>query len=406
MLTPILLFLVLMILLYVPPVQNVLRKQVTAMASEATGMDISVERIDLRFPLNLLVRGVRVIQPADPAQGQARPDTLLDLQRLEVRVQAWPLLKGRVEVDNITLSQVAVNSAGLVEGMRVKGVLGKFFLASHGIDLTAEDAILNQVELSDTHLQVELADTTQTPPDTTTTALNWKVALHALKLKNVSLTLDMPLDSVRLAATLGEAVIEDADADLGKQFYGWRRFLLSGSTLKYDTGGSEPAEGFDASHIALRDIRIGIDSVMAYGRNLNAVVREFSMNERSGLSVTSLTGRLFADSTVIRVPSLRLLTPHSEMDLTAQTYWELVNIPTTGRLSARFNARIGKQDVLLFGRQPEADADIALLGRTARRLPAGGRGRAVEPDGQPAAKRHAGPADADPEPELPDRSVA
>ena len=30
---------------------------------EATGMDISVERIDLRFPLNLLVRGVQVIQP-------------------------------------------------------------------------------------------------------------------------------------------------------------------------------------------------------------------------------------------------------------------------------------------------------------------------------------------------------
>ena len=67
-----------------------------------------------------------------------------------------------------------------------------------------------------------------------------------------------------------------------------------------------------------------------------------SMYERSGLSVTSLTGRLFADSTVIRIPSLKLLTPHSEMNLTAQTYWELINIPTTGRLTARFNARIGK----------------------------------------------------------------
>lgn len=72
------------------------------------------------------------------------------------------------------------------------------------------------------------------------------------------------------------------------------------------------------------------------------------MYERSGLSVTSLTGRLFADSTVIRIPSLKLLTPHSEMNLTAQTYWELINIPTTGRLTARFNARIGKQDVLLL----------------------------------------------------------
>lgn len=58
------------------------------------------------------------------------------------------------------------------------------------------------------------------------------------------------------------------------------------------------------------------------------------MYDRSGLTVTSLTGRLFADSTLIRVPHLQLTTPHSEMNLTAQTYWKLVDIPTTGRLSA------------------------------------------------------------------------
>lgn len=67
LLTPIILFIILMILLYVPPVQNLIRKQATAIASDATGMDISVERIDLRFPLNLLVRGVLVVQPADSA---------------------------------------------------------------------------------------------------------------------------------------------------------------------------------------------------------------------------------------------------------------------------------------------------------------------------------------------------
>ena len=63
LLTPIILFVILMVLLYIPPAQNLIRKQATAIASEATGMDISVERIDLRFPLNLLVRGVQVIQP-------------------------------------------------------------------------------------------------------------------------------------------------------------------------------------------------------------------------------------------------------------------------------------------------------------------------------------------------------
>ena len=200
LLTPIILFIILMLLLYVPPVQNLIRKQATAIASDATGMDISVERIDLRFPLNLLVRGVLVVQPADSAVEVQHPDTLLNLGSLNVRVQAWPLLKGKVEVDDITLKQVAVNSSNLMEGMCIKGVLGHFFFESHGIDLTKEDAILNNIELSDTHVQVMLADTTETPKDTTDTALNWKVTLHTLKLKNVSVDLQMPLDSMGLKA--------------------------------------------------------------------------------------------------------------------------------------------------------------------------------------------------------------
>lgn len=355
LLTPVLLFVLLMILLYVPPVQNFLRKQITSIASESTGWDISVERIDLRFPLNLLVRGVQVIQPADSVAGVMQPDTLLRLESLNVHVQAWPLLRGQVEVDDITLKQVAVNSSNLVDGMLIRGVLGKFSLRSHGVDLTNEAVVLNDVELADTHLQVMLNDTTEAAPDTTSTPVNWKVKLNTMRLKNVSVSLDMPLDSMRLTARLGEVGLEDATADLGRQLYGWRRFQLDEAALTYDSGSALPAEGFDASHVALRDIRIGIDSVLYYGRNMSAVIREFSMNERSGLSVTSLTGRLLADSAVIRVPSLQLQTPNSEMNLTAQTYWELVDIPTTGRLSARFNAYIGKQDVLLFaGGLPES----------------------------------------------------
>lgn len=366
--TPVILFVVLMVLLYVPPVQSLIRKQATAIASDMTGMDISVERIDLRFPLNLLVRGVLVVQPADSAASVQQPDTLLNLESLNAHVQAWPLLKGKVEVDNITLKQVSVNSSHLLEGMNIKGVLGHFFLESHGIDLAKEDVILNTVKLSDTHVQVMLADTTETPKDTTDTTLNWKVALHVLNLKNVSVDLKMPLDSMGLKAHIGNAEIADAAADLKQQSYRWSRFLLTGSSVNYDAGASNrviayqadanssvadtiaapSSSGFDPSHIALRDIRLGIDSVKYHGKEMNAVIREFSLNERSGLSVTSLTGRLFADSTLIRIPSLRLLTPHSEMNLVAQTYWELINIPTTGRLTARFNARIGKQDVLLF----------------------------------------------------------
>ncbi|WP_288785975.1 translocation/assembly module TamB domain-containing protein [Bacteroides acidifaciens] len=340
LLTPIILFVILMVLLYVPPVQNLIRREVTAYASKATGMQIQVERIDLRFPLNLLVRGVEVIQ---------QPDTLLSLESLNVRVQAWPLLKGKVEVDEVTLSRVAFNSANLIDGMEIKGVLGRFFLQSHGVDLSNETAVINATELSDTHVQMLMNDTTTTPKDTTASApVNWKVDLHQLKLKNVSFSMQLPADSMRMAAHIGEATIDDAQADLKNQFYGLKQFLLSGTSASYDTGAAKPVEGFDASHIAVRDVSIGLDSLLYKGRDMKAVIREFTMNERSGLSVTSLTGRAFSNDSIISVPGLKLQTPHSEIDLSAHTYWELVNIPTTGRLSANLNAYIGKEDVMLF----------------------------------------------------------
>lgn len=339
-LTPIILFVILMVLLYIPPVQNLIRREVTAYASEATGMQIQVERIDLRFPLNLLVRGVEVIQ---------QPDTLLSLESLNVRVQALPLFKGNVEVDEVTLRQVEVNSAHLLEGMQIKGVLGHFFLQSHGVDLSNEIAVINDAELSDTYVHLLMNDTTATPKDTTASApLNWKVDLHQLKLKNVSFSMQLPADSLQMAARIGEATVNDANADLKNQFYGLKQFLLSETSVSYDTGNSEPAVGFDPSHIAVRNIRIGLDSLLYKGREMNAVIRELAMDERSGLSVTSLTGQVYSNDSIIRIPELKLQTPHSELKLTAQTYWELVNIPTTGHLSAGLNAFIGKEDVMLF----------------------------------------------------------
>ena len=260
LLTPLALFVLLMVLLYVPPVQDFIRRQAVSVAEEATGMQLAVERIDLRFPLDLVVRGVRVVQPADSMATQ-HPDTLLTLGNLSVRVQAWPLLRGQVEVDGVSLEDVSVKSVGLLDGMRLEGTLGRFFLRSHGVDLNRESVILNEVTLEDTHLRMALADTTASPPDTTSTPIRWKVLLHALRLKNVSVDLQMPLDSMHLSARLGEARMDEAEADLGRQVYGWQKFLLTGTALAYDSGVQQDTAmiGFDPSHIAVRDVRIGID---------------------------------------------------------------------------------------------------------------------------------------------------
>ena len=60
------LLLLITILLYLPPVQNWAVRQVSAYASEATGMDIGIDHVQLAFPLDLEAEGIHVVQPNDP----------------------------------------------------------------------------------------------------------------------------------------------------------------------------------------------------------------------------------------------------------------------------------------------------------------------------------------------------
>ena len=87
--TPLVLFVTLAVLLYLPPVQNWAVKQVAAYASEKTGMDISVGHVSLVFPLDLCIDHFRMIQPNDSLP-QVK-DTIADVQRLVVSVQLMPL---------------------------------------------------------------------------------------------------------------------------------------------------------------------------------------------------------------------------------------------------------------------------------------------------------------------------
>ena len=346
--TPIILFALAMVLLYVPPVQNFLRRQVTSIASEAAGMDIAVDRIDLRFPLDLLVRGVTVALP-DSTDTLQQPDTLLTLASLDVRIQALPLLHGAVEIDEVTLKDATLNSAGLIDGIHVAGRLGSFTLESHGIDLIGQTVILNRIALDDIYARVTLTDAVEEEEeDTTALNLDWKIDLRALQLTNIAVDLDLPADTMTLSASLPSATVEDAEADLGQMLFGWRRFQLTDTRVDYTSGTAPMASsGLDPAHIQLRDINVGIDSVLYCGRDINAVIRELTLTERSGLSIASTEGRVHADSTTISVPYFTLRTPHSHLNLNAQTYWELVNIPTEGRLTARLDVEVGKQDVFL-----------------------------------------------------------
>ena len=113
------------ILIYLPPIQNFLVDKAAVYASEATGMNISVGRISLSFPLNLVVTDVDAASPHN--------DTLLSVRRLQVNVQLLPLLKKQVEVDGISCREPQCNSNDLIHGMKLNGTLGESVHFSHGV---------------------------------------------------------------------------------------------------------------------------------------------------------------------------------------------------------------------------------------------------------------------------------
>lgn len=335
--SPLILFVVLCVLVYLPPIQNFLVNTATRYASEATGMQISIGRISLSFPLDLVVHRTLVINTGD---------TILYADRLTAQVQLLPLFKKKVELDGLELRKASVNTAGLIEGMTLKGDLGNLFIASHGVELSPETAIIDELTLKDTHLSMCLADTSAA--DTTASApVYWKFRLRKIDFEDVSFAMQMPLDTLRMGIALDRLSLREGDVDLHQMAYAARTLSLEGGKATFESGTLAPIEkGIDPSHIVLTEINLRMDSLRYAGNDIHALIRNLNLKEHSGLEITSGEGRLVSDAHTLNVPSLRIKTPDSVIELNASMDWDAMDTDKEGTIRARLMADIGKNDLL------------------------------------------------------------
>ena len=191
-LTPLLLFIILAALLYLPPVQNWVAQKVTAIASEKTGMEISVGHVNLEFPLDLGIDDFRVLHQNDSVTDVT--DTIADIKKLVVNVRLLPLLRQQVVIKELSLKQAKVNTNGFISDLRVKGQFQELWLSSKGIDLGQETVLVNGARLSDAQLDITLSDTAAV--DTTETNLRWKIDADSLSISRTNLTLHLPDDTL------------------------------------------------------------------------------------------------------------------------------------------------------------------------------------------------------------------
>ena len=304
-LTPLLLFLLLAVLLYLPPVQNWVADKVAAVASEKTGMDITVGTVRLEWPLDLGIDDFRVIHEGD---------TLADVGHLTVDVQLRPLLDKRVVINELGVNQAKVNTNGFISDLRVKGHIGELWLRSDGIDLDQGTATVNGARIADSKLDIALSDTAAV--DTTTSETLWRINADSLTISRTDVAVHMPGDTLHINAHMGQAVAREADINLATGTYRVGSLDWHDGKLSYDDSSQQPADGLDYSHIDVKDIRLGVDSIYYGPEGTSFYLRETKLKEKSGLEITELRGGVRLDTAFshVEMPHVVLRTPDSDIE--------------------------------------------------------------------------------------------
>lgn len=351
-LTPILLFLLLLILLYIPPIQNWVAQKVASYASEKTGMDISVGHVSLKFPLDLSVEDFKMIKPNDSIPNQR--DTIADVGELVASVQLLPLFKGKVEVDELTLRRTNMNTNGFIPSARVKGRFDELSVVSHGIDLKEEGLRVDKASLDGAILDIALADTV--PPDTTESDAKWRILVDKLNIKKSDVTLHMPGDTMVIGVGMGTLEAENGRFDLGKGEYALGRMDWNDGSLRYDNRFAPRVKGLDTNHLSLTDVNIGIDSLHYLAPDISVNLRDCNFREQSGLAVNHLSGPLRMDGKTLSVPALEMQTEHSRLSAHFEMDLNAFDDQQPGEMFAQVDGYVGKEDIIRFagGAMPPA----------------------------------------------------
>ena len=337
LLSPVLLFVLLTILIYLPPVQNWLVDKVAAYASEETGMEITVDHVDLSFPLDLGVDGIRVIH---------QPDTIADVERLVVDVQLVPLFGGKVVVNQLEIKNTQLNTNGFVEAAKVKGRFSRLFVKSDGIDLHRETVEVNGARLEDAQLDIVLNDSV--PEDTTTSQNRWKIHIDEARVQHSDIALHMPGDTMSVRMHMGSLTAREAQIDLETETYTVQQLDWDNGALQYDQNFQPRIDGLDYNHLDLSHISIGIDSIYYHDPTLRLVMRHVALREKSGLQVTDLTGPVEMENGTLKLPKFHLKTSDSEIAVEMDMPLNLMDSIAPGQLQLRLRAQVGKKDVMVF----------------------------------------------------------
>lgn len=371
------------VLIYLPPVQSVLKTVACDIASDATGMHISIDRFRLKFPIDVALDGVVVIE--------ASGDTMVRAKEAVVDVKLRPLLDLNLKLNSLILNEGMYRMVSADSSMILRAEIGHLAVEGNtGMNLKTSEINLSEARLrdGDVRLFMNVWKAKQEPKDTTSQPFLIKV--NYVDLQSVRFAMSMLPTIDTLDARLQHAELKNGIVDLrnnivtagyigaagGKVLYVTptpeyvaahpapvdtlpvqesKPMIVKGDSISvtdfsavYAMKGAEPQPGFDANYISVSGFNLSIKDFYNKAAELRVPIYSLTASERSGLQITRGEGIVAMDADGINVDGFELETANSSLDVDAYVSYGMMAMETAAPMNISAEASVGFADVVAF----------------------------------------------------------
>lgn len=368
--------------LYVPFVQNLVKDVACEKASDLTGWNIRVERLMLKFPLDVSVDGVMVLDEAR--------DTMISAGNLMLDVKVLPLLKMKVDVQSAELTDAIYKMTSEDSSLVLDARLHRVTLALSEIDINNNAVNISDANLRGGDIKLDYFPEKVKPSSDDSLKVSWLVKANRITLDSVHYKMHMLPTIDEMDAAVDHVVLKNGLVDTGKSlvdvdYFGvdgldvkyvyptpeylashpvqqpdsvssqladttqWtvkgRNLRLTNSHAVYAMAGAKPMKGLDMNYMEVGDVNISVDSIYNKGMNVVVPIKNFSARERCGLTITEAKGTFRMDSVMMAIEQFRLKTVVSDVYADGMMNMGVFDRPSSGIVRLNADASIDVSDI-------------------------------------------------------------
>ncbi|MCM1489503.1 MAG: translocation/assembly module TamB [Muribaculum sp.] len=200
---------ILPILLYIPPVQDFLVRTASGIVADKTGMKIGIERFRLKFPLDISLKDVAIIE--------ATGDTMVLAKEVIADVKLLPLLHLDAQINELKLVDAYYRMLSPDSSMLMTINAGLLRIDDKSsANLSTSTIDLNDAYLKDGIISLAMDPSKTAEKDTSESSTPFLLKAKKLSLDNIKFVMSMPPTIDTLLFTSRQVSLANGIIDLGK----------------------------------------------------------------------------------------------------------------------------------------------------------------------------------------------